>query len=340
MKGGGWSLYLDIYSRGIRRYEYLRLYLAEERTPQDRVRNAETMRVAESICGRRMIEVQARGAGLTLPSDQSVAALLDDWLATRKGRSKGTQEVWMYWARKVKGWRGCELSLKALTPDWWRGYEDWVRAQGFGQTTIHHYLARMRCVLNRAERDGLLLVNPSKNARISAIKKAARVYLTADELGKIKCAPCPNKEIGRAFLFGCFTGLRYSDIKALRWEQLEGRRLVVKIRKTGKTEYVELNSQARALLEGGGSGFIFQIPQRLGKIEATLRAWAESAGISKHITFHTSRHTFAVLMLSAGVDIYTLSKLLGHSSVTTTQIYADIVDARKRQAVEMFPLIQ
>lgn len=60
----------------------------------------------------------------------------------------------------------------------------------------------------------------------------------------------------------------------------------------------------------------------------------------KRSTFHTSRHTFAVLMLSAGVDIYTLSRLLGHSSVTTTQIYADIVDARKRQAVDLFPQIE
>lgn len=119
----------------------------------------------------------------------------------------------------------------------------------------------------------------------------------------------------------------------------EGRRLILKIRKTGKTEYIELNSQAAELLGEKGTGRIFAVPMRLGKVETTLREWAKAAGITKHITFHTSRHTFAVLMLSAGVDIYTLSRLLGHSSVTTTQIYADIVDARRRQAVDMFPKI-
>lgn len=112
----------------------------------------------------------------------------------------------------------------------------------------------------------------------------------------------------------------------------------LRVQKTGKTEYIELNSQAAGLL-GEGTGRIFNIPLRLGKVETTLREWAAKAGIAKHITFHTSRHTFAVLMLSAGVDIYTLSRLLGHSSVTTTQIYADIVDARRREAVDMFPVI-
>ena len=338
MKGGGWSLYLDIYHKGIRRYEYLRMYLAEERTPGDRARNAETLRVAEAIAARRMVEVQAKGAGLAIPSSRTVAALLDEWLDTRKGRSEGTREVWRYWARKVKGWKGCGFSLKDLSPDWWGKYEGWVRAQGFGQTTIHHYLARMRCVLNKAEKDGLLVVNPSKHARISAVKRTERVYLTAEELRLLKGCFDPNNDIQRAFLFGCFTGLRYSDIKALRREQVEGRRLVLRVQKTGKTEYIELNSQAAGLL-GEGTGRIFNIPLRLGKVEATLREWAKAAGIAKHITFHTSRHTFAVLMLSAGVDIYTLSRLLGHSSVTTTQIYADIVDARRREAVDMFPMI-
>ena len=340
MKGGGWSLYLDIYEKGMRRYEYLRMYLAEERTPADRQKNAETLRVAEAVRARRMIELQARGAGLAVSSSKTIAACLDDWLETRKGRSKGTLEVWTFWARKVKAWKGSALSLKDLTPAWWEAYETWVRGLGLGATTIHHYLARMRCVLNRAEKDGLLAVNPAKNARISGVRKAERIYLTADELSRLKRVSCPDREVGRAFLFGCFTGLRYSDIKTLDWRQVEGRRLVARIRKTGKTEYLELNAQAVEVMGDPGTGRVFQIPVWMGRVEHLLREWAALAGVQKHITFHTSRHTFAVLMLSAGVDIYTLSRLLGHSSVTTTQIYADIVDARKRQAVDLFPQIE
>ena len=76
MKGGGWSLYLDIYHAGMRRYEYLRLYLAEERTPEDRQKNSETLRLAEAVAARRNIEVQRLGAAMTMPSEKSVRVLL------------------------------------------------------------------------------------------------------------------------------------------------------------------------------------------------------------------------------------------------------------------------
>lgn len=337
--GGGKSLYLDIYERGLRRYEYLRLYLVAERTPEDRQKNSETMRLAEAIAARRMLEVQTKGAALGIPSGKTVSVLLGEWLASRKGRSEGTLEMWRCWVGRVRAWKGCAVPLKDLTPEWWLRYAEWVRGLDLHPTTKHHYLSRMRCVLNKAEREGELALNPAKTAQIPALRRTERTYLTAEELGQMKAVSCPNTEIGRAFLFACFTGLRYSDIKALRWEQVEGRRLVVKIRKTQRTEYVELNGQAQEVLGERGSGSVFSLPSQLSVVERNLRRWAEAAGVQKHITFHASRHTFAVLMLSAGVDIYTLSRLLGHSSVTTTQIYADIVDARRRAAVDMFPKI-
>ena len=66
-----------------------------------------------------------------------------------------------------------------------------------------------------------------------------------------------------------------------------------------------------------------------------LRKWASEAGITKHLTFHTARHTFATMMLTLGADLYTTSKLLGHTDVATTQIYAKIVDKKKDEAVNL-----
>lgn len=68
-----------------------------------------------------------------------------------------------------------------------------------------------------------------------------------------------------------------------------------------------------------------------------LREWCLKAGITKHITFHCGRHTFAVLQLSLGTEIYTVSKLLGHRELKTTQVYAQIMDAKKREAVNRIP---
>lgn len=339
MKGGGWSLYLDIYHAGMRRYEYLHLYLEEERSPEERQRNSETLRLAEAVRSRRNIEVQRLGAGMPMPGERSVRVLLAEQLEVERSRSEGTQEVWRCWVHRVGEWKGVEVSLKDVGEDWWRRYMAWVEAQGFHPTTAHHYLSRMRIVLNRAERLGELPLNPSKSTRIPAIKRTERVYLTAEELRQMKAHPYACEPLGRAFLFACFCGLRISDVAALRWEDIQGSRIVKKIVKTGRVEYIDLNAQAVEMLGERGSGRVFRIPVRACDTGKPLRKWAAECNIHKHISFHTSRHTFAVLMLSAGVDIYTLSRLLGHSSVTTTQIYADIVDARRRAAVDMFPQI-
>ena len=337
-KNGGASLYLDIYEKGIRRYEYLHLYLTEERTPQDRNLNAETMRVAEAMRARRMIEVQREGAGMPMPSERSVESLLKEWLETRKGKSEGTQEVWRCWVGKVCSWKGSETALKDITKPWWMQFRRWVESLGLKQSTRHQYLARMRCVLNRAEKDGMLIVNPAKGDRLEGAGRSERVWLTAEELSAMKGVHLERPDLERAFLFGCLTGLRLSDILALRYEDIQGRRLTKKIIKTGKVEYMTLNSQAVDMI-GTGSGLVFPSIKRKSFHSQYLQKWAEAAGVHKAITFHSSRHTFAVLMLSAGVDIYTLSRLLGHSSVTTTQIYADIVDARRIEAVEKLPQI-
>lgn len=338
-KSGGWSLYLDIYQAGMRRYEYLRLYLNDERTPEDRIQNAETMRLAEAVRARRNIELQRLGAAMPMPSEKAMSVLLREWVESRRDRSEGTQEVWRCWANRVNSWKGVEVSLKDVGDEWWRKYTEWVRSQDFSQATTHHYLARMRSVLSYAERNGLLARNPARNTTIQAVKNTERVYLSVEELRRLRSVGIPG-EVGRAFLFACFCGLRYSDVAALTWEDIQGSRLVKRIVKTRSVEYLDLNSQAMEMLGERGTGQVFAIPKRVRRAqEAVLKAWAEKAGIPKHITFHTSRHTFAVLMLSAGVDIYTLSRLLGHTNVITTQIYADIVDARRRAAVEMFPKI-
>lgn len=338
LKNGGRSLYLDIYRSGVRRYEFLHLYLAPERTSDDRLRNEETLRVAKAICAKRTLELQLQGNAIQMPSDRIVSKVIADYVAMSKSKSAGTQEVWRYWASRVSSWEGCRLPVREVNRDWWNKFTLWVSAMGVNSTTRHHYLARMRSVLNYAEREGWLLSNPSKGAKLPHLERHQRTYLTAEELRKLKASPCESEEVSRAFLFSCLCGLRISDVEALRWENVKGSRLTVKIQKTQRILTVELNSQALELMGEPGTGKVFNLPYRKA-ISGILVRWGQAAGLTKHITFHTSRHTFAVLALSSGVDIYTLSKILGHSSVTTTQIYADILDSRKREAVEMLPRI-
>ena len=84
---------------------------------------------------------------------------------------------------------------------------------------------------------------------------------------------------------------------------------------------------------------IFKIPSQsqLGRV---LKQWCKDAGIDKRISFHTARHTFATLALTQGVDLYTVSKLLGHKTIQATQIYAKIIDEKKKAAMELLPMIE
>ena len=111
--------------------------------------------------------------------------------------------------------------------------------------------------------------------------------------------------------------------------------------KTGSRLYLPLSAETLKQLPRDSirEGLVFkQLPDAsyTGKI---LKKWIQAAGIQKKVTFHVSRHTFATLSLTYGAELYTISKLLGHSNIKVTQIYADIINEKKREAVESIPSI-
>ena len=155
-------------------------------------------------------------------------------------------------------------------------------------------------------------------------------------------APTVNETTKRAFLFSCFTGLRYSDISALTWHDIRqgdnGWIVSVKaMQKTGKQVIIPLNQSAMSLLPDRNgckpSQKVFDMTC-LSSCNKCLKKIAAAAGIEKKISYHTSRHTFAVLALAAGGDIYTVGKLLGHTSINSTQVYADVVMEMKIEAMK------
>ena len=109
--------------------------------------------------------------------------------------------------------------------------------------------------------------------------------------------------------------------------------------KTSEYVYIPLSEDARNIISPFAAGRVFSVGRKIYDFTANqnIRQWCKRAGITKQVTMHTARHTFAVLLLTKGVDIYTVSRLLGHTSIATTQIYADIVDERRRQAIQQLP---
>ena len=173
-------------------------------------------------------------------------------------------------------------------------------------------------------------------------RECTRMYLTVDEVRKLAQTECSSPEIKRAFLFSCLTGLRFSDIAKLTWAKVQEQsgftRIIYRQKKTGGQEYLDITPQAAVLLGGRDDAheLIFAMKSE-PQTNAIIERWVQKAEISKKITFHCARHTFAVMMLDLGTDIYTVSKLLGHRNLNTTQIYAKVLDKNKQKAVSKIP---
>ena len=117
-------------------------------------------------------------------------------------------------------------------------------------------------------------------------------------------------------------------------------RIEIKMQKTKEPLYLPISDEALKWLpqqnEAKGDGLIFPLTHE-GTINKILQKWAKDAGVIKHISFHVARHTHATMMLTLGADLYTVSKLLGHKNIATTQIYAKIVDKKKEEAISLIP---
>jgi site-specific recombinase XerD len=174
--------------------------------------------------------------------------------------------------------------------------------------------------------------------------------LRVEEIQKLADIPPLNdleREIRQSFLFACYTGLRVSDLMTITWGDIEHNppQIVKRQEKTKAKVFIPLSNMAWSIINDGTihkhTDLIFPMMSLIKRTSRfdRLQKRVTRAGIEKHIGWHTARHTFAVLSLESGAEIYTVSKLLGHTSIKTTQIYAKATDKMKREAVNALPEI-
>ena len=208
--------------------------------------------------------------------------------------------------------------------------------------TAHTYFARFKAVLNKAIEREIIDKNP---ARFIQIKKqdVEKEFLTAEEIKILIDTPSPNEQTKRAFLFSCFTGLRFSDIQKLTFNEIRDGYLHFRQEKTGDLQRLPLSANALEIIEkqkegGMKEGNVF----KLNIHDATrkqINKWVEISKINKHVTWHVGRHTFACMAIEHDIDIYTVRDLLGHKDLKNTQIYAKIIDKKKKEAIDKLPKI-
>lgn len=367
ISGSRQSLYLDFYpaiphpeTGNPTRREFLGLYLFDKaKTPIDKQHNKETLQLAEQIRQKRenylnkpeiytgyekeQLKIRERGeqnfvAYFKSLADKRKASNHDNWVS-----------AYSYLEAFTKG----NLRFADINETFCNGFKEYLLTTKsnksnkvtLSQNSALSYYNKLKATLKQAYKDGYLLSD--LNAIIEPIKHAEtrRNFLTIEELNSLVKTECNNPLLKRAALFSALTGLRFSDIKNLTWgelEYIEGNGYFIKFtqQKTKGVEMMPISEQAYGLLgerrepaEKVFVGLTYSAYEN-----KHLYQWIGAAGIAKDITFHCFRHTFATLQLSKGTDIYTVSKMLGHRELKTTQIYAKIIDQTKRDAADRVKL--
>lgn len=369
MKNGGSSLFLDYTFNGLRRKEYLKMYLVPERGRIEKLQNIETMKAAKVIKARRTIELQNGEAGIRQrPKDVLLVTFLeqqrDHYLEIGKTEYGHTIAKIIAWLKIYNH----NMPLQDVDKDYLLDFFSFARkgvpekdrkpqmqkgaagrrinlATGLSEGTIRTFYSTLGTLFNNAIREKLITRSPIMDMSANEKPKrpeSEREYLTMDEIQKLIKARCGNENVKKAFLFSCFTGLRLGDIEDLTWDKIRdtatGQEVATRMNKTRAYIYVPLSENAKEFLPkyGPKKGKIWNLPSR-NEINSCIRYWVKRAGIRKRISYHCSRHTYATLLLTYGVDIYTVSKLLGHSDVSVTQIYAKVIDRKKVEAVNLIP---
>jgi len=353
LKDGNKSIYLDVYDKGKRKYEYLRLYLVPEVDEKAKRQNANAMRQAQKmkaeyvlgasellkkqeekpkemtlqewmeiyekrICEREVSEAAVRQTKLT-------NLIISGYLASVRKKNIKLKDVGR---KEVQG------ILKAI------GEHKGERKDHYAAHTIYTMQKRVIALFNAAKQEGHIEHSPmdflSDKERFTK-PISDRPYLTIEEVERFAAVDARYPVVRDAFVFACLTGLRISDIRSLKWEDVQdvGSRPTIVKRQVNTKNVVAVpicDTALRYMPSHRFDEYVFHLPDKSTLRNEIIRI-AEAAEIAKHISFHTSRHTFATLSMTAGSDLKTVSTLLGHSSVGTTVIYADVEMKSKKDAV-------
>ncbi|MBL1320238.1 MAG: site-specific integrase [Methylophaga sp.] len=338
-----------------REYENLNGFLyAKPKTPAERTHNKQSLQLAEAIRAKRVVEAQNSQHGFK-DAGKVKANFIDYFqrLCDEKGinGSQSNYSIWISTLKHLKSFHGKKkLTFEQITKEFVVGFRDYLQnepitkgKEKLSPNTASTYFSKFRAALNQAFKDEIITKNPIKNVDPIKLVQNKREYLTLEELKAVGQTECRYDVLKRAFLFSCLTGLRWSDIHKLTWSQCQafdgGYRITFHQQKTEALQYLDISDQAFKLmgLESEPDEKVFKGLRYDAYHNLALAKWCMKAGITKNITFHCARHTFAVLQLTMGTDIYTVSKLLGHSELKTTQIYADIIDKNRQFAMNKMP---
>jgi integrase len=328
------------------RREYLGIYITKNpRNPAECSINAEKLKQAEVIGAQRELSLINEQFGFINKTKQKM-----NFLAYFKDKLPEHDKKWGIVYEHFYKYVNGKCTFADLTVELCEGFRNYLlntkqlshERKALSQNSASGYWSTFRGLLALALKEKYIFENINEHLDRIETQDTRRQFLTVEEVQALYNTPCREPVLKAASFFSCLTGLRFSDILSLKWENFEtypdgGHCIRLHTEKTDAEALNPLSQEAYELCGEKSTGLVFKGFKKT-MLQNVMPKWLQAAGITKHITFHIARHTFATLLVSSGSEIYTVSKMLTHKNVTTTQIYADLIDEKKWQAAETIKL--
>ena len=362
LKYGKSSLFLEFYTgyridkngvkKHLRKFEYLKQYIFDNpKNPDEKRNNKETLQLAENILAIRKAEY-IQGKYKMKNDKKGETTFLEYYERLKEDRfeTKANYGNWDAALKHIKKYCPSHKQLKDIDTEFAKGFKRYLNTKAktksgtpLSQNSKYTYFNKFKAALRDAYTENYLEENVLRSVKGFEQGESTREYLTYSELKAMTQAECKYPILKSAFIFSCLTGLRWSDIDKMKWSEVRdedtGSRIIFRQKKTDGLEYLYVSEQSRKLLgkRGNESDQVFKGLKYGAVYNTEILRWCMKAGITKHITFHSARHTNAVLLLENGADIYTVSKRLGHKEIRTTEIYTKIIDKKMKEAANLIP---
>ncbi len=352
LTNGNYTLYLDIYWKGQREYDYLNLYVKKSNKAADNEQNKQALLLADQIRAQRIIDLHSGKYKLKQPKTDISFLEYFVKLKTDRLNSKGNFGNWdSAYKHLLTFTKGQQPTLGEVDESWLLTLKQYLLndAKTPGKTKLSQnsalsYFNKVKATLRQAFEEKLIRENPALRVRGIKEVETKREFLTWEDVEKISKTKCDVKKLKEAFLFSIMTGLRWSDIIKMTWSEVrgsdsEGWYVRFQQQKTKDYEVLPITKPARELLGKNGepNQRVFIGLRYSNYTNIALSRWMKVSGVDQEITFHCGRHTHATLLLNQGVDIYVVSKLLGHKNIKTTEIYAKVSQNKKIEAINKLP---
>ncbi|MCD8301522.1 MAG: site-specific integrase [Prevotellaceae bacterium] len=374
LSNGTESLFLDFYfgyemvysetldrkvPRKERRREFLSLYLWQApRTPIERQHNKDTLELAKRIRYEKSQEMLMDAKGYRVRKKQEVnfiqyfQSYIDSYtkkdirmLQLALGRFLDFLEATPEYQKYSK-----RIKPEQITKDMVQAFTEYLQSRSVGEGAKSLY-ARFKKVIKYAVEHEVMMKNPCTGISIKVDDAQLRKdILSPDEIQSLMSTHYNNEnpDIRRAFIFCLYTGLRFCDVKDLTFSNVDFSNKLLKFEQS-KTKGHSANSGVVIPLNDGilrligeprqedrSEELIFPLPTYESCLHALAR-WTKRAGITKHISWHCARHSFAVNILNNGANIKTVASLLGHSGLRHTEKYTRAIDSLKQEAIDSLP---